>query len=147
MRRRHVKPRVGNRISKRRLGPAKPLAAGGAWVAFGIDAGMLHHENWREFPVMVSVRFTRLARSESATSVTAGLLDFDEVAACSHLTSPIWRYLSDPDRKYRAVMTGRGRVSTPVEVDFDRAATTNHVAAARRRMIGMVRWHRAARRR
>jgi len=31
-----------------------------AW-AFGIDAGMLpHYENWREFPVMVSVRFTRL---------------------------------------------------------------------------------------
>jgi len=30
-------------------------------VAFGIDAGMLpHYENWREFPVMVSVRFTRL---------------------------------------------------------------------------------------
>ena len=61
MRRRHVKPRVGNRISKPRLGPAKRLAAGGACVAFGIDAGMLpHHENWREFPVMVSVRFTRL---------------------------------------------------------------------------------------
>ena len=55
MRRRHVKPRVGNRISKRRLGPAKRLAAGGACVAFGIDAGMLtHHENWREFPVVVS---------------------------------------------------------------------------------------------
>src|SRR6185312_12965332 len=55
MRRRHVKPRVGNRISKRRLGPAKRLAAGGACVAFGIDAGMLpHYENWREFPVMVS---------------------------------------------------------------------------------------------
>jgi hypothetical protein len=148
MRRRHVKPRVGNRISKPRLGPAKRLAAGGACVAFGIDAGILpHHENWRESPVMVSVRFTRLARSESATSVTAGLLDLDEVAACSHLTTPICRYLSDPDRKYRAVMTGRGRVSTPVEVNFDRAATTNHVAAARRRMIGMVRWHRAACRR
>ena len=56
-----MKPRVGNRLSKRRLGPAKRLAAGGACVAFGIDAGMLpHYENWREFPVMVSVRFTRL---------------------------------------------------------------------------------------
>ena len=61
MRRRHVKPRVGNRISKRRLDSAKRLAAGGACVAFGIDAGMLpHHESWREFPVMVSVRFTQL---------------------------------------------------------------------------------------
>jgi len=30
-------------------------------VAFGIDDGMLPpYENWREFPVMVSVRFTRL---------------------------------------------------------------------------------------
>jgi hypothetical protein len=37
-------------------------------VAFGIDAGMLpHYENWGEFPVMVSVRFTPL-RAESATT-------------------------------------------------------------------------------
>ena len=106
MRRRHVKPRVGNRISKRRLGPAKRLAAGGACVAFGIGAGMLpHHENWREFPMMVSVRFTRLP-FDSATHVTAGLLDLDDVA-CSHLTTRSWRDLSDPDSKYRAVMTGR----------------------------------------
>jgi imidazolonepropionase-like amidohydrolase len=46
---------------KPRLDSAKRLAAGGACVAFGTDAGMLpHHENWREFPVMASVRFTRL---------------------------------------------------------------------------------------
>jgi len=44
-----------------RLDAAKRLAASGACVAFGIDAGVLpHHENSREFPVMVSVRFTRL---------------------------------------------------------------------------------------
>ena len=61
MRRRHVKPAWASRISKPRPGSAKRLAAGGACVAFGIDAGMLpHYENWREFPVMVSVRFTRL---------------------------------------------------------------------------------------
>jgi hypothetical protein len=52
---------------------------------------------------MVSVRFTRL-RAESATTV-AGLLDLDDVA-CSHLTTRSWRDLSDPDSKYRAVMTG-----------------------------------------
>jgi hypothetical protein len=43
-----------------RLDSANRLAAGGACVAFGIDGGMHSHENWREFPVMVSVRFTLL---------------------------------------------------------------------------------------
>ena len=51
------------------------------WIArttFGIDAGMLpHHENWREFPVMVSVRFTPLRCAESAKSVAAELIDLD----------------------------------------------------------------------
>jgi tryptophan 2-monooxygenase len=38
------------------LDSAKRLAAGDDCMAFGIDAGMLpHHENWPEFPVMVSV--------------------------------------------------------------------------------------------
>ncbi len=67
---------------------------------------------------MVSVRFTRLARSESATSVTAGLLDLDEVAACSHLTTPI---MALPVRSRQQVPRGDdwpGRVSTPVEVNF-----------------------------
>lgn len=77
---------------------------------------------------------------------TAELLDLDGVAACSHLTTPIVALPVDPDSKYRAVMTGPA-VSTHVEVNFDWTATTNHVASARRRMIGMVRWHRAARRR
>jgi hypothetical protein len=46
---------------KRFLDSAKRLAAGDACVASGIDAGMLpHYENWGEFPVMVSVRFTPL---------------------------------------------------------------------------------------
>src|SRR5271166_1880837 len=31
--------------------------------------------------------------------------------------------------------------------DFYQGASTNHVVAGRRRMMGMVRWHRAARRR
>ena len=79
-------------------------------MAFGIDAGMLpHHENWREFPVMVSVRFTPL-RSESATTV-AELLDLDDVA-CSHLTAII-ALPADPDNKYRAVMTGRAASQRP----------------------------------
>jgi hypothetical protein len=132
---------------KARLDSARRLAAGDASVAFGIDAEVLpHHENWRQFPGMVSVRFTWL-RSESATSAAADLLDLDDVAACSHLTTAI---IALPVRARQQVPRGDdwpGRVSTPVEVNFDRAATTNHVAAARRRMIGMVRWHRAARRR
>ena len=113
-------------------------------MAFGIDAGMLpHYENWGQFPVMVSVRFTPL-RAESATTV-AEPLDLDDVA-CSHLTAII--ALHDRSRQQvTCVDDWPGRVSAPVEVNFDRAATTNHVAAARRRMIGMVRWHRAARRR
>ena len=60
MRRRHVKLCVASDL-RARLDSAKRLAAGGACVAFGIDAGMhSHHENWREFPVMASVRFTLL---------------------------------------------------------------------------------------
>lgn len=59
MRRRHVKLCVASDLSAR-LDAAKRHAAGGACVAFGIDAGVLpHHENWREFPGMVSVRFAR----------------------------------------------------------------------------------------
>ena len=111
-----MKPRVGNRISKRRLDSAKRLAAGGACVAFGIDAGMLpHHENWREFPMMVSVRFTRLP-FDSATHVTAGLLDLDDVA-CSHLTTRSWRDLSGSRQQVPCGDDGPGRVSTPVEVN------------------------------
>ena len=61
-------------------------------MAFGIDAGMLpHYENWGQFPVMVSVRFTPL-RAESATTV-AGPLDLDDVA------------LLTPDGDHRATLT------------------------------------------
>ena len=43
-------------------------------MAFGINAEVLpHHANWRQFPGMVAIRFTRL-RSESATSVADELL-------------------------------------------------------------------------
>jgi hypothetical protein len=72
---------------------------------------------------------------------------FRKGTACSHLTTAI---IGLPVRSRQQVPCGDdwpGRVLAPVEVNFDRAATTNHVAAARRRMIGMVRWHRAARRR
>ena len=61
MRRRQPETPRGKRILKAHPDSAKRLAAGDACVAFGIDAGMRPHpENWREFPVMVSVRLTRL---------------------------------------------------------------------------------------
>ena len=72
-------------------------------------------------------------------------LDRDDLAR-SHLTTAVIAP-HDPYSKDRALTTGRAAYSAPAEVNFNGAATTNHVAAAWRRMIGMVRWHRAARRR
>ena len=64
----------GKRVLKGRPHSARRLATGDACMAFGINAEVLpHHANWRQFPGMVAIRFTRL-RSESATSVADELL-------------------------------------------------------------------------
>jgi hypothetical protein len=76
---------------------------------------------------------------EASSHVAHDFVDLDDVAACSHLTTPI---IALPVRSRQQIPCGDdwpGRVSAPVEVNSDRAATTSHVAAARRRMIGMVR--------
>ncbi|MDD4865961.1 MAG: amidohydrolase family protein [Mycobacterium sp.] len=60
------------------LDAADRLAASQVRVAFGTDAGMFpHHENWREFPTMVSTGITPLRALRAATSVAAELLGLD----------------------------------------------------------------------
>ncbi|MGH3562832.1 MAG: amidohydrolase family protein, partial [Mycobacterium sp.] len=52
------------------LDAAERLAASNVRVAFGTDAGMFpHHENWREFPMMVATGITPLRALRAATSV------------------------------------------------------------------------------
>jgi tryptophan 2-monooxygenase len=59
---------------------AERLAASNVRIAFGTDAGMFpHHENWREFPMMVSVGITPLRALRAATSVAAELLQRDDL--------------------------------------------------------------------
>lgn len=57
------------------LDAAEGLAASDVRIAFGTDAGMFpHHDNWREFPMMVSTGITPLRALQAATSVAAELL-------------------------------------------------------------------------
>jgi imidazolonepropionase-like amidohydrolase len=57
------------------LEAAESLAASDVRIAFGTDAGMFpHHENWREFPMLVSNGITALRALQAATSVAAELL-------------------------------------------------------------------------
>ncbi|BBZ44525.1 metal-dependent hydrolase family protein [Mycobacterium parmense] len=64
------------------LNAAERLAASNVRVAFGTDAGMFpHHENWREFPTMVSTGITPLRALRAATSVAAELLRLDDLGA------------------------------------------------------------------
>jgi imidazolonepropionase-like amidohydrolase len=59
---------------------AEGLAASDVRIAFGTDAGMFpHHENWREFPMMVSTGITPLRALRAATSVAADLLRLDDL--------------------------------------------------------------------
>jgi tryptophan 2-monooxygenase len=56
------------------------LAASEVRVAFGTDAGMFpHHENWREFPMMVSTGISPLRALQAATSVAAEMLRLDDL--------------------------------------------------------------------
>jgi imidazolonepropionase-like amidohydrolase len=62
------------------LDAAEGLAASDVRIAFGTDAGMFpHHENWREFPMMVSTGITALRALRAATSVAADLLRLDDL--------------------------------------------------------------------
>ena len=57
------------------LDAAHHLAASEVRIAFGTDAGMFpHHDNWKEFPIMVSNGVTELRALKAATSVAAELL-------------------------------------------------------------------------
>jgi len=62
------------------LDSAEGLAASDVKIAFGTDAGMFpHHENWNEFPMMVSTGITPLRALRAATSVAAELLRLDDL--------------------------------------------------------------------
>jgi len=56
------------------------LAASDVRIAFGTDAGMFpHHDNWREFPMLVSNGITPVRALRAATSVAAELLRLDDL--------------------------------------------------------------------
>lgn len=62
------------------LDAAERLAASNVRIAFGTDAGMFaHHDNWREFPMMVSTGITPVRALRAATSVAAELLGLDDL--------------------------------------------------------------------
>jgi tryptophan 2-monooxygenase len=62
------------------LDAADSLAASDVRIAFGTDAGMFpHHDNWREFPMMVSTGITPLRALQAATSVAAEMLRLDDL--------------------------------------------------------------------
>ena len=62
------------------LDAAEGLAASDVRIAFGTDAGMFpHHDNWREFPMMVSTGITPLRALRAATSAAAELLRLDDL--------------------------------------------------------------------
>jgi imidazolonepropionase-like amidohydrolase len=62
------------------LDAADGLAASDVRIAFGTDAGMFpHHENWREFSMLVSTGINPLRALRAATSVAAELLRLDDL--------------------------------------------------------------------
>lgn len=62
------------------LDAAERVAASNVRIAFGTDAGMFpHHENWQEFPMMVSTGISALRALQAATSVAAELLQLDDL--------------------------------------------------------------------
>jgi imidazolonepropionase-like amidohydrolase len=77
-------PEYAHRKAKKYRGPlldaAQRIAASNVRIAFGTDAGMFpHHENWQEFPMMVSTGISPLRALRAATSVAAELLQLDEL--------------------------------------------------------------------
>jgi imidazolonepropionase-like amidohydrolase len=62
------------------LDAAEHLAGSNVRIAFGTDAGMFpHHDNWREFPMMVSNGISELRALRAATSEAAALLQRDDL--------------------------------------------------------------------
>jgi tryptophan 2-monooxygenase len=62
------------------LDAAERIAASDVRIAYGTDAGMFpHHENWQEFPTMVSTGISPLRALQAATSVAAELLRLDDL--------------------------------------------------------------------
>jgi len=62
------------------LDAAEHLAGSNVRIAFGTDAGMFpHHDNWREFPMMVSNGISELRALRAATSEAAALLRRDDL--------------------------------------------------------------------
>ncbi|MCV7398991.1 amidohydrolase family protein [Mycobacterium fragae] len=79
-----VMPEYARRKAQKYRGPlldaAERLAASNVRIAFGTDAGMFpHHENWQEFPTMVSTGITPLRALQAATSIAAELLRLDDL--------------------------------------------------------------------
>jgi imidazolonepropionase-like amidohydrolase len=62
------------------LDAAEHLAGSNVRIAFGTDAGMFpHHDNWWEFPMMVSNGISELRALRAATSEAAALLQRDDL--------------------------------------------------------------------
>lgn len=62
------------------LDASEQVAASNVRIAFGTDAGMFpHHENWQEFPMMVSNGISPLRALRAATSSAAELLQLDDL--------------------------------------------------------------------
>lgn len=79
-----VMPEYARRKAQKYRGPlldaAERIAASNVRIAYGTDAGMFpHHENWQEFPTMVSTGITPLRALQAATSVAADLLQLDDL--------------------------------------------------------------------
>jgi imidazolonepropionase-like amidohydrolase len=77
-------PEYARRKAQKYRGPlldaAERIAASNVRIAFGTDAGMFpHHENWQEFPMMVSTGVSPLRALQAATSVAAELLRLDDL--------------------------------------------------------------------
>jgi tryptophan 2-monooxygenase len=79
-----VMPEYARRKAQKYRGPlldaAERIAASNVRIAFGTDAGMFpHHENWQEFPTMVSTGITPLRALQAGTSVAAEMLRLDDL--------------------------------------------------------------------
>jgi tryptophan 2-monooxygenase len=105
---------------------ADRLAASNVRVAFGTDAGMFpHHENWREFPMMVSTGITPLRALRAATSVAAELLQLDHLGVIAE--GKIADLIAMPGDPFTDIdVTGRVDFVMKDGVVYKRPADANH---------------------
>ncbi len=110
------------------LEAAEHLAASDVNIAFGTDAGMFpHHENWREFPTMVSTGITALRALRAATSVAAELLGLDDLGVLAEgKIADLVAMPGDPFTDINA--TGRVDFVMKTGVIHKHPATLRHVA-------------------